>query len=634
VIQYKWIDQVSRAERERSKNILSAALSDLECDFDIEITRAVTAFEFPAANSGEYAERYREWLRRSPYPDVIRGVYIFETGKSGALPKEAIPGEPAIRSTDWERDLKKLEWPLGTATAVRSAAPRASQKLVSRGGFAGFWGLSGPRLIVDGNPAFAFPIMPRAPGLPTQMVTHLSGTAPIIASISVGEAPPSQWVVVVLDANYLKATFLPGLLKARFANGLASDYDILVVDKMRSGPERILFRSPLAPPEDKFIHPDGTISLFVLRPDCFLPSAATNVGIANTSVLQSGPKVSTSSIYAKDRAIVGQTPELRAFTAGDSLLEILSRRPSSCVTPPPVLTGDSIGSWDLLARYRTGSLDQAMVTFRRRNLLLSISVLFILAIGICMLVVLAERARSLAEMQSEFVLGMSHELRTPLTIIRLAADNLKKGMVRNAEDAQKYGEIINTRASELTTMIEEALVFARMQSGSFIGKRIPVSPEEIVKMSLASCGAALHNAGIEVELHVAPELPRVEADIRMVDRCLQNLIQNVVKYAAAGRWVGIRVGKVILLEGERVQISVEDRGPGIPPSDLPHIFEPFYRGKGDEASNVPGVGLGLTLVKRLVEAHMGKLEVRSSDQGALFSILLRPHLEPKTREAV
>lgn len=251
-----------------------------------------------------------------------------------------------------------------------------------------------------------------------------------------------------------------------------------------------------------------------------------------------------------------------------------------------------------------------------------------------MLVVLAERARSLAEMQSEFVLGMSHELRTPLTIIRLAADNLKKGMVRNAEDAQKYGEIINTRASELTTMIEEALVFARMQSGSFIRKRIPVSPEEIVKMSLASCGAALHNAGIEVELHVAPELPLVEADIRMVDRCLQNLIQNVVKYAAAGRWMGIRVGKVILLEGERVQISVEDRGPGIPPSDLPHIFEPFYRGKGDEASNVPGVGLGLTLVKRLVEAHMGKLEVRSSDQGALFSILLRPHLEPKTREAV
>ena len=69
VLQHRWIEQVSRAERERSKSILSTALSDLESDFDIEITRVVTTFELPAANSGEYAERYSEWLRRSPTRD-------------------------------------------------------------------------------------------------------------------------------------------------------------------------------------------------------------------------------------------------------------------------------------------------------------------------------------------------------------------------------------------------------------------------------------------------------------------------------------------------------------------------------------------------------------------------------------
>ena len=106
----------------------------------------------------------------------------------------------------------------------------------------------------------------------------------------------------------------------------------------------------------------------------------------------------------------------------------------------------------MLVRYRAGSLDQAMATFRRRSILMSCSVLLVLALGILMLVVLTERARSLAEMQAEFVLGVSHELRTPLTVIRLAADNLKKGMVEGPEKAQNYGEIIGTHAAETTLL--------------------------------------------------------------------------------------------------------------------------------------------------------------------------------------
>src|SRR6516165_11618204 len=115
----------------------------------------------------------------------------------------------------------------------------------------------------------------------------------------------------------------------------------------------------------------------------------------------------------------------------------------------------------MLLRYREGSLDQGITTFRRRNLLLSGGVLLVLALGILMLTISAERARALAEMQAEFVLGVSHELRTPLTIIRVAADNLKRGIVKNAEQAHKYGEIIHAHASELSKMVEEKLAFAR-----------------------------------------------------------------------------------------------------------------------------------------------------------------------------
>lgn len=264
-----------------------------------------------------------------------------------------------------------------------------------------------------------------------------------------------------------------------------------------------------------------------------------------------------------------------------------------------------------------------MATFRRRNLLLGGSVLLVLAVGISMLVVLTERARALAEMQAEFVLGVSHELRTPLTVIRLAADNLMKGMVESSEQAHKYGEIIQGRAAELSNMIEETLAFARMQSTTLIPHRTLVAPEQIVKAALADNESAVRDAGVEVELDLASDLPLLNVELRLVKRCLANLILNVVKYAAMGRWMAIRATRENKPDGERVKISVEDRGPGISSGDLPHVFEPFYRGKHGEASQVPGVGLGLTLVKRVVEAHHGTMEVESSARnGTIFSIYL------------
>jgi signal transduction histidine kinase len=285
--------------------------------------------------------------------------------------------------------------------------------------------------------------------------------------------------------------------------------------------------------------------------------------------------------------------------------------------------GISHGLWKVLVRYRAGSLDQALARFRYRNILLGGSVLLVLALGMVALIVSTERARALAQMQTEFVLGVSHELRTPLTVIRLAADNLKEGLVENSDQAHKYGEIINSQALELSNMVERALAFARTQSRAFIPNTAAVSPEHLVMTSLAACERDLQDAGMQVELDIEPSLPFIAVDVRLMNSCLENLIYNAVKYASAGRWMAIRIKKVNKPEGERVQISIEDRGPGISPTDAPHIFEPFYRGKQGDACQVPGVGLGLTLVKRVVEAHNGSIEVCSSEGvGTWFSLCL------------
>jgi len=602
VFQHHWIDQLAEAQRQSAKASLSAALSNVEGDFDIEVTRAFVTFQVPFANL-DYSERFKEWLQHAPYPNLIRGVYITEIGQKDSPPKPVIPGEPPIHSNAWQRGLPELQSPFGGIMTSSTISGPAVFQAFSAGVSGVAFVSRSPKVVIDGNPAFVFPIMPSAPPVESSAVKPRLGKKLSLLETKIvrfgGPAHPPQWAVVVFDLNYISTTFLPELVQRYFQRSSGADYDTLVLDGDGKSP-RVIFPPQSAPPESNFAQPDDRISLFELRLDCFLPSPHTNALNAGATAGQ----VRVESI--------------------DNLSEILARKPATCSTPAP-MPGNTLGrTWEMLAKYRGGSLDHAIGTFRHRNLFLSATVLLVLALGSSIVVLLSERARALAEMQAEFVLGVSHELRTPLTIIRVAADNLKRGIVQNAEQAHKYGEIIHAHASELSNMVEETLAFARMRSGGLARQRTVVALAQIVKDALTDNESALRNAGLEVELDLAPDLPLINADVRMVRRCLDNLIQNAVKYAAVGRWIAIRTRKVSREEGERVQISVEDRGAGISPDDLPHIFEPFYRGKRIQASQVPGIGLGLTLVKRVAESHKGSVEVETANF-TRFSIFLPPH---------
>lgn len=613
-MQYRWIDQLTEAQRQRTQATLTAALSNVASDFDIEITRAFMAFQAPVANI-DYSERYEEWLHHAPYPNLIRGVYIADAGQAEARPKPVIPGEPPIRSTEWRGDLQKLPSAFGAVTASASVADPIGIQVFETGGSSGAFVSRNPKAVIEGNPAFVFPIMPSAPILEGRLLTHASGRKSPFGEAEVvssgGPVGPPQWAIVVFDANYISSTFLPRLVDLYFRNSFGSDYDIVVLDRQGAISSRVVFPSISDAMPSKFSHPDGRISLFDIRLDCFSPPSSTNSG-----------------------NVVGTGPQVRLLSVGSRLSEILARKPATCSSFTPTHPDYAGDSWEMLVKSRTGSLDQAVATFRRRNLVLSGTVLLVLAMGMSMAVLLTERARALAEMQAEFVLGVSHELRTPLTVICVAADNLKKGMVENSEQAHKYGEIIHTHATELSTMIEETLAFARMQSVLLIRNRSSVAPEQILRDALADNESALRNAEFEVELDLAPDLPPVNVDARLMKKCFGNLIQNAIKYAAVGRWIAIRANNLTRNEDDTVEMSVEDRGPGISPDDLHHIFEPFYRGQHADASQVPGIGLGLTLVKRAVEAHGGTVEVRSAHV-TRFSILLpSDHVQPDLRKAV
>jgi signal transduction histidine kinase len=204
-------------------------------------------------------------------------------------------------------------------------------------------------------------------------------------------------------------------------------------------------------------------------------------------------------------------------------------------------------------------------------------------------------------------------------VIRVAADNLANGMMENSRHAQKYGRLIGDEARRLTDMVEQILMFARAESPGR-SELTAVSPEQIVRRALVACNPALREAGMVVECSIEPGLPRALVDANLIVDCVQNLLNNAVKYAASGGWVGVRAESA---PGARIRISVEDHGPGIDPEELTHVFDPFYRAEEVRNSQIPGVGLGLSLVKRIVEAHHGTVEAANiASSGAVFSIFL------------
>jgi signal transduction histidine kinase len=179
-------------------------------------------------------------------------------------------------------------------------------------------------------------------------------------------------------------------------------------------------------------------------------------------------------------------------------------------------------------------------------------------------------------------------------------------------------------------MVERVLQYAGVESGLGLGARVPLSPEEIIEAALDTALPLLGPDKVQIQRDIADTLPPVVGDMAALRSAVQNLIANAVKYGGHDRWVGIRAEQVTERRRPVVRITVSDRGPGIPASELPHIFEPFYRGADAVERQIHGNGLGLSLVKRIVAAHGGRVDVSTRPgSGSTFAITL-PAAAPDT----
>jgi len=242
--------------------------------------------------------------------------------------------------------------------------------------------------------------------------------------------------------------------------------------------------------------------------------------------------------------------------------------------------------------------------------------------GIVLALRTASREMRLSQMKTDFVSNVSHELRTPLSSIRVFGEFMKLGRVGDPAKIREYGDHIETESRRLTQLINNILDFSKIESGRKTYRFEPVSVEEVVAETLKTCEVRLKQSGFRVDFQ-APDgrLPTASLDREAISQALLNLLDNAVKYSggAEEREVVVRVWQ----KGASVFISVADHGVGIPAEEQKKIFEKFYRVSTGLVHDVKGSGLGLSLVKHIVEAHRGTVEVESAPgRGSTFTISL------------
>jgi len=277
--------------------------------------------------------------------------------------------------------------------------------------------------------------------------------------------------------------------------------------------------------------------------------------------------------------------------------------------------------WQLVVQDPAGSVDVGVAQWRRRNLAISFGLLAVLAGTMVLLFSVARRAERLAKLQMEFVAGVSHELCTPLAVINSAAENIVDGVVEGTAQVQEYGTIIREQGRRLERLVDEVLLFAAGRVGRLGYELRPTEVVPILEQSLSASEAMLRDEGFTFHKEISPQLPFVVADPEALGKCVENLISNAMKYSGENRWVALRAGCVLNQGSPEVQISIEDKGIGISPADLPHVFEPFYRAESVRDGQIRGVGLGLYLVKRMMEAMGGGVSVSSKlSKGSVFTL--------------
>jgi signal transduction histidine kinase len=238
-----------------------------------------------------------------------------------------------------------------------------------------------------------------------------------------------------------------------------------------------------------------------------------------------------------------------------------------------------------------------------------------------------ERLTELDKLKSEFVSSVSHELKTPLTTIKILAHLLQQSGLSDEEKVD-YLKTIATECDRQIDFVGNLLDLSRIESGGYKLRKEPVDVSELIASCVEVEQHRVESVGLTLLTDVPAGLPRVQGDFEALRRVLRGLIDNASKYTPGGGQIVMSVR----LSGDRVALSIEDNGLGISATDLPHVFEKFYRASPENpeldesvpGTAAPGVGLGLYLARHIVSQLDGEVTVESEPgRGTVFTVFLQ-----------
>jgi signal transduction histidine kinase len=565
--QYRWLDQLREAETVRTRANLKISADRFCEDFDRQLTQIYQNFQLEDKFSGKQEiisfllDRYRQMNQSTDSDTIIKDLYLLQTGTSEkSLLFRLDPEKGSADISDWPAYL----------TFIRTAIQPDDKDNVFR--LLQFtqtpWLIKNPLIITSISPPMIF---------------------------GSGKKTDFYLVIIALNPSYLPKIFIPYLVKTHFGGFEGYKFDLAIARK------------------------GDTDSLYYAS-----DPELTAADFADADVHADLGRWRMHGVFIATAVTENQNIDIRNFTSGLKQTEISLK----------VITRDSVDKkeyarylisevpgWELRIRNRSGSLESAIRATHVRNLIIGNGIIALLGVSIVLVFILSRRARKLAARQMEFVAGVSHELRTPLAVIRSAGENLADGLIRDPDQAHRYGRLIRDEGRRLSDLVEQILAFGGIQNGKQTISKESCNINALLNEILGQYEEEFNESGAVVESQTDPGLPEIKCDRNGMIMVLKNLISNAMKYS--GEKIVIHISTLYKKEDNTVHIKLCDRGIGISGEDIKHIFEPFYRSGSVIAAQIRGTGLGLSLARKILRLHGGDITVTSSrDDGSCFEIVL------------
>lgn len=284
---------------------------------------------------------------------------------------------------------------------------------------------------------------------------------------------------------------------------------------------------------------------------------------------------------------------------------------------------DLLDNWNLKVVFDESPAVIASKANLTRNLLVMGGALTLLLGSLTLMLILAQKERSLLERQAGFLANVTHELKTPLAMMQAAGENLADGRVTNPDRLKTYGKHIHTESLRLRHMIEKLLDVARNDAGQHIVKPQPYSLGVLVQNYMSEHETLIKSSGFDPIVEIPNDNPLVMVDKDGFETIIGNLVENAMKYSLEQKYLAVR----LVNDSRTVTLHVEDRGLGIPKKSTKYIFDKFYRAEDTFTARTKGHGLGLSIVKALVDLIGANITVESTyRKGSVFSVTFPIHV--------